>query len=80
MAHFITDDCISCAACEADCPNEAIYAAGDSYTFNGQTFAALNDEHTYIVPEKCTDCKGFHDEPMCVSLCPSEAIIVDPNR
>jgi len=24
MAYFITEDCISCGACEADCPTNAI--------------------------------------------------------
>jgi ferredoxin len=25
----------------------------------------------YVIdPDKCTECKGFHDEPQCVSLCP----------
>jgi len=29
MAYFITDDCISCGACAAECPTEAI-SEGDS--------------------------------------------------
>lgn len=41
MAHKITEDCISCGACEAECPVEAISAGDDIYE---------------IDPEKCTDC------------------------
>ena len=41
MAHKITEDCISCGACEAECPVEAISPGDDKYE---------------IDPEKCTDC------------------------
>ena len=37
----------------------------------------LSDEFFFIVPDKCTECKGFHDEPQCVSVCPVDAIFVD---
>jgi len=80
MAVMITDDCISCAACETECPNDAIYAAGSSWTLGGQEHDSLNDEHTYIVPDKCTECIGFFDEPQCVPACPTEAIIKDPDH
>ncbi len=41
MAYKITDDCIMCGACEAECPTEAI-SEGDS---------------TYIIDaDKCIDC------------------------
>ena len=30
MAYKITDECIACAACEAECPNEAI-SEGDEF-------------------------------------------------
>ena len=32
MAVMITDDCISCNACEAECPNTAIYSAGEDWS------------------------------------------------
>jgi len=66
MAMFITSDCISCGACEPDCPNEAI-TAGDSI---------------YLIdPDKCTECVGAFDAPKCVELCPVEnCIVVDPNH
>jgi len=46
MAHKITEDCISCGACEAECPVEAISAGDDKYE---------------IDPEKCTDCGACMD-------------------
>ncbi len=77
MAIMITDECISCNACEAECPNTAIYGAGVTYLLGGTEHAALNEEHTYIVPDKCTECVGFFDEPQCIPACPTEAIIPD---
>jgi len=80
MAYLITDDCIDCNACEIECPNNAIYDAGAPYELHGQEYPALNDEHTYIAHEKCTECVGYYDEPQCVAACPSEAIIKDPDH
>jgi ferredoxin len=40
----------------------------------------LSDEFFFIVPDKCTECKGFHDEPQCVSVCPVDAIFVDEEK
>ena len=37
----------------------------------------LSDEFFFIVPDKCTECKGFHDEPQCVSVCPVDSIHID---
>lgn len=65
MAVKITDTCISCGACEPECPNEAI-SAGDT---------------TYVVdPERCTECYGFYGESQCMSVCPVEAIVVDTDE
>ncbi|PKL83049.1 MAG: ferredoxin [Ignavibacteriae bacterium HGW-Ignavibacteriae-3] len=80
MAIMITDECISCNACEAECPNTAIYSPGMAYNLGGQEYAALNEEHTYIVPDKCTECVGYYDEPQCIPSCPTEAIIADPEH
>jgi ferredoxin len=41
---------------------------------------ALSDEFFYIVPDKCTECNGFHDEPQCVAVCPVDAIHVDEDK
>lgn len=31
----------------------------------------ISDELYYIVPDKCTECKGFHEEPQCAAVCRS---------
>lgn len=80
MAVKITEECIACGACEAECPNNAIYEAGNPYTIGDQESPALSSDYTYIVPEKCTECVGFHDEPQCIPACPTEAIVMDPDN
>jgi ferredoxin len=66
MALKINEDCISCAACEPECPNQAI-SAGDPVFV--------------IDPEKCTECVGAFDEPQCVKVCPVDnCIIPDPDH
>jgi len=48
MAIIITDECINCGACEAECPNTAIYEGGIEWTFaegtklNGQIKSKIN--------------------------------------
>ena len=34
----------------------------------------------YIVPDKCTECTGFHDEPQCAAVCPVDCCVPDPER
>ena len=41
MPRKITDACILCGSCEAECPEDAISEGDDMYV---------------IDPEKCTDC------------------------
>lgn len=60
MAMKITDDCISCGACEPECPVSAISEGDETYEIDAST---------------CVECKGFHDEPACVEVCPSDAIV-----
>jgi ferredoxin len=60
MSLRITDDCISCGACESECPVGAIFDGPD---------------HTEIDPAKCVECKGHYDEPQCQGTCPSDAIV-----
>lgn len=31
----------------------------------------------YIVPNKCTECVGFHDEPQCAAVCPVDCCVDD---
>jgi ferredoxin len=40
----------------------------------------ISDEVYYIVPGKCTECKGFHDEPQCAAVCPVDCCIPDDNH
>lgn len=37
MAYMINDDCISCGACEAECPVNAISAGDDKYVIDVDT-------------------------------------------
>jgi ferredoxin len=30
----------------------------------------VSDDLYYIVPDKCTECVGFHEEPQCAAVCP----------
>lgn len=34
----------------------------------------------YIVPDKCTECKGFHEEPQCAAVCPVDCCVPDENN
>ena len=66
MSMVIVEDCISCGACEPDCPNEAISQGDTIYV---------------VAADKCTECVGAFDAPKCVELCPVENCIVqDPNH
>ncbi len=41
---------------------------------------AISDEFYFIVTDKCTECKGFHDEPQCASVCPVDCCIIDEDN
>ena len=34
----------------------------------------------YIVPNKCTECQGFHEEPQCAAVCPVDCCVPDDNH
>ena len=40
----------------------------------------VSDDFYFIVPDKCTECKGFHDEPQCAAVCPVDCCVPDPDR
>lgn len=40
----------------------------------------ISDDLYYIVPSKCTECKGFHDEPQCAAVCPVDCCIPDDDH
>jgi len=63
MALLINEDCINCAVCEPECPNNAISAG---------------DEIFVIDSSKCTECVGHFDESQCIDVCPVDCIVVDP--
>ena len=65
MAYKITEDCISCGACEPECKNNAISEGETSYV---------------IDPDKCTECVGNHESPKCAEVCPVDACIPDPEH
>ena len=65
MAYKITEDCIICGACEAECPNQAI----------------KEGESVYVIdPNKCTECVGSFSSSKCAEVCPVEAIKPDENH
>ena len=91
MAIHITEDCINCGACEPECPNTAIYVGGANWTLAGVTYGDgeaapsgtngfWSADYFYIVPDKCTECVGFFDEPQCAAVCPVDVCLPDPNR
>ena len=40
---------------------------------------AVSEEFYYIVPDKCTECMGFHEEPQCAAVCPVDCCVPDPD-
>ena len=87
MAIIITDDCINCGACEPECPNNAIYESDVDWSMSEGTSSSddtrnkpVSEEFYFIVPSKCTECKGFHDEPQCAAVCPVDCCLPDPDR
>lgn len=40
----------------------------------------VDDDIYYIVPDKCTECVGFHEEPQCAAVCPVDCCVPDPDR
>ena len=41
---------------------------------------AISDEIFYIVPSKCTECVGFHEEPQCAAVCPVDCCVPDEDN
>jgi ferredoxin/uncharacterized Zn finger protein (UPF0148 family) len=80
MATIITSECINCGACEPECPNASIYQGGAEWELNGAKHEPIAADIFYIVPEKCTECVGFHDKEACAVVCPVDCCIPDPDR
>ena len=65
MAYKITDECISCGACESECPVQAISEGETAYV---------------IDPNKCVECEGHNPSPKCAEICPVDAAKPDPEH
>ena len=65
MAYYISDDCISCGACEPECPHQAISP--------GDTVFIIN-------PDRCTECVGSFTSSRCAAVCPVDAPHPDPKH
>ena len=40
----------------------------------------ISDEYYFIVPDKCTECMGFHEEPQCAAVCPVDCCVPDESN
>jgi ferredoxin len=49
---------------------------GTTIDVHGSNVPLSNDLY-YIVPNKCTECQGFHEEPQCAAVCPVDACVPD---
>ena len=36
--------------------------------------------NSFIVPDKCTECMGFHEEPQCAAVCPVDCCVPDEDN
>lgn len=60
--------------------------SGDVVLPNGNAVNAgefqppISDEYYFIAPDKCTECKGFHEEPQCAAVCPVDCCVPDEDR
>lgn len=59
---IVASQCTACAACEPECPNEAIFEKGGVFA---------------IKPDLCTECVGHFDDAQCIVACPADCIAVD---
>jgi ferredoxin len=78
MSIIITDDCINCSACEAECPVNAVYpklnceGRKEDLFINNKALETgfASGDHYFVNPYLCNGCKGIFDEPRCNSVCP----------
>jgi ferredoxin len=62
---IVVEECISCGACEPECPNEAI-SHTDIYVIDAA---------------RCTECVGAYEAPRCIEVCPIDGCITaDPEH
>jgi ferredoxin len=65
LAYLINEECINCAACEPECPNEAIS--------EGETFYEIDSG-------RGTNCVGAFESSKCAEVCPLDACQPDPEH
>ena len=65
MAYKITQDCISCGACEGECENQAIAEGAEIYVIDFN---------------KCTECVGISESSKCAAVCGVDACVQDPDH
>ena len=41
------------------------------------THGSFSEDFYFIVPDKCTECVGFHEEPQCAAVCPVDCCVPD---
>lgn len=58
---IITSSCTACAACETECPNQAIKEKKGLFV---------------ILADLCSECIGHFDDPQCLAVCPSDGTVV----
>jgi ferredoxin len=44
-----------------------------------QRFAPVSNDYYFVVPDKCTECQGFHESPQCAAACPVDCCQPDEN-
>jgi ferredoxin len=44
-----------------------------------QRFPPLSNDYYFVVPDKCTECQGFHESPQCAAACPVDCCQPDEN-
>ncbi len=65
MATMITNECVNCDICVAECPNDAIHMGAEIYAIDAA---------------RHTECVGFHDVEQCAAVCPVDCCVPDPDN
>jgi ferredoxin len=85
MSIIITDDCINCSACEAECPVNAVYPGLPDSSLKRELFinnkalvtGFASGDHYFVNPYLCNGCKGIYKEPRCNAVCPVSCCITE---
>lgn len=65
MKLIINDECIACDACVPECPVQAISEGDPLYVLDQNV---------------CTLCEGIFDEPQCMPVCPTDAVVEEESK